>query len=288
MTKTDWKRAMREGFSLIKEQYQIIGGPMTVRRVFYLFVSAVLIKNNHSQYQYLSNKLARAREKGVVPWKWIYDGVRSIQGLEVLEPEDMQLPDPEWYMSDPTSEQDNYVEVWVEKAGNIPILSPVCKNYFVRLVSTGGRTSVTYKHLGANRFRRYAKDIPGTILYVSDLDADGEHFPIETQEYLEAKEGISIDVKKIILTYDQVKKYDLPILANDYHKSMDKGFVRDFVNEYGAIQVEIDALSVGVMRQTLEAELSQLLSLDVIEEVRDRSVEAAEAKLNQLVADFEG
>ena len=278
---------MREGISLIKEQYQIIGGPMTVRRVFYLFVSAVLIKNNHSQYQYLSNKLARAREQGRVPWEWIYDGVRSVLGLEVFEPEDMQLPNPEWFMSDPTPEQDNYVEVWVEKAGNIPILSPVCKNYFVRLVSTGGRTSVTYKHLGANRFRRYAKDKPGTILYVSDLDADGEHFPIETQEYLEAKEGISIDVKKIVLTYDQVKKYDLPILANDYHKSMDKGFVRDFVNEYGAIQVEIDALSVGVMRQTLEAELSQLLSLDVIEEVRGRSVEAAEAKLNQLVADFE-
>lgn len=287
MTKTDWKLAMQKGISLIKEQYQIIGGPMTVRRVFYLFVSAVLIKNNHSQYQYLSNKLARAREQGRVPWKWIYDGVRSVLELEVFEPEDMQLPNPEWYMSDPTSEQDNYVEVWVEKAGNIPILSPVCKKYFVRLVSTGGRTSVTYKHLGANRFRQYAKDIPGTILYVSDLDADGEHFPIETQEYLEAKEGISIDVKKIVLTYDQVKKYDLPILANDYHKSMDKGFVRDFVNEYGAIQVEIDALSVGVMRQTLEAELSQLLSLDVIEEVRGRSVEAAEAKLNQLVADFE-
>ena len=287
MTKTDWKHAMRAGISLIKEQYQIIGGPMTVRRVFYLFVSAVLIKNNHSQYKYLSNKLARAREQGRVPWKWIYDGVRSVLELEVFEPEDMQLPDPEWYMSDPTSEQDNYVEVWVEKAGNIPILSPVCKKYFVRLVSTGGRTSVTYKHLGANRFRQHAKDIPGTILYVSDLDADGEHFPIETQEYLEAKEGISIDVKKIILTYDQVKKYDLPILANDYHKSMDKGFVRDFVNEYGAIQVEIDALSVGVMRQTLEAELSQLLSLDVIEEVRGRSVEAAEAKLNQLVAEYE-
>lgn len=287
MTKTDWKLAMQKGISLIKEQYQIIGGPMTVRRVFYLFVSAVLIKNNHSQYQYLSNKLARAREQGRVPWKWIYDGVRSVLELEVFEPEDMQLPDPEWYMSDPTSEQDNYVEVWVEKAGNIPILSPVCKNYFVRLVSTGGRTSVTYKHLGANRFRQYAKDKPGTILYVSDLDADGEHFPIETKEYLEDKEGISIDVKKIILTYDQVKKYDLPILANDYHKSMDKGFVRDFVNEYGSIQVEIDALPVEVMRQTLEAELFKLLSLNVIGNVRLLSIKAAEERLAQLVAEYE-
>lgn len=287
MTKTDWKRAMREGIPLIKEQFQIIGGPMTVRRVFYIFVATMLIKNNHNQYKYLSDKLARAREKGLVPWEWVYDGVRSVLGLEVLEPEDMQLPNPEWFMSDPTSEQDNYVEVWVEKAGNIPILSPVCQNYFVRLVSTGGRTSVTYKHLAANRFRRYAKDKPGIILYVSDLDADGEHFPIETKEYLENKEGISIDVKKIILTYDQVKEYNLPILENDYRKSMDKGFVQDFVNEYGSIQVEIDALPVEVMRQILEAELFKLLSLNVIGNVRLLSIKAAEVKLAQLVADFE-
>ena len=288
MTKTDWKHAMREGIPLIKEQFQIIGGPMTLRRVFYIFVATMLIKNNHGQYKYLSDKLARARESGLVPWKWIYDGVRSVTGLGVLDPEDMVLPDPEWFMSDPTFEQDNYVEVWVEKAGNIPILSPICEKYFARLVNTGGRTSVTYKHLGAGRFRQYAKDKLGTILYVSDLDADGEHFPIETKEYLENKEGISINVKKIILTYEQVKEYNLPILENDYRKSMDKGFVQDFVNEYGSIQVEIDALSVDAMRQTLESELSQLLSLDVIEEVRKRSIEAAEVKLAQLVADFEG
>lgn len=287
MIKTDWKYAMREGIPLIEEQYRIIGGPMTVRRVFYVFVSKELIKNNHSQYKYLSDKLARARESGVVPWKYIYDGVRSVTGLEVLDPEDMTLPDPDWFMSDPTLEQDNYVEVWVEKAGNIPILRPICEKYFVRLVSTGGRTSVTYKHSGANRFRKYAEERPGTILYVSDLDADGEHFPVETQEYLANKEGIAINVKKVILTYDQVKEHNLPILENDYHKSMDKGFVQDFVSEYGSIQVEIDALSVDAMRQTLESELSQLLSLDVIEDVRKRSVEAAETKLAQLVADFE-
>jgi len=260
---------------------------MTVRRVFYIFVSAELIKNNHGQYQQLSDKLARAREQGIVPWKYIYDSVRSVQELEVFEPEDMQLPNPEWYMSDPTPEQENYVEVWVEKAGNIPILSPICKKYFVRLVSTGGRNSVTYKHEGANRFRRYAEGKPGTIIYVSDLDAEGEHFPIETKEYLEDKEGVDVNVKKIILTYDQVQEHSLPILDNNYTKSMSKGFAQDFVNKYGSVQVEIDALPVDVMRQTLEAELSQLLSLDVIEEVRERSIEAARDRLSELMADYE-
>jgi len=39
------------------------------------------------------------------------------------------------------------------------------------------------------------------------------------------------------------------------------------------LYVEIDALSVDAMRTTLEAELSNLLSLDVIEQVREQSVE---------------
>lgn len=285
MSKTDWKRALRMGIPLIRQQYQIIGGPMTVRRIFYVFVSAELIKNNHGQYQQLSDKLARAREQGFVPWSHIHDGSRSMEVPRVLDPDDLVIPNPNWYMRDPTPDQENYVEVWVEKAGNIPILEPICRKYSVRLVSTGGRTSVTYKHDGAERFR-YWDEKPGTILYVSDLDAEGEHFPVETQDYLEYLEDISVSVKKIILTNDQVQEHSLPVLRKDYRKAANKGFVQDFLAEYGSIQVEIDALPVDAMRQTLEVELSHLLSLEVIEEVRERSVEDAKEKLREAVAEY--
>jgi len=285
MVQTDWKQAMSEGIPLITEQYQIIDGPMTVRRVFYIFVSVELIKNNHGQYQQLSDKLSRAREQGLVPWKHIYDATRSMVMPDVYDPDDLQLPDPNWFMRDPTSKQENYVEVWVEKAGNIPILSPICKKYFVPLVSTGGRTSVTYKHDGAERFRSWDSK-PGTILYISDLDADGEHFPVETQEYLNRVESVDVDVKKVILTNDQVKEHNLPILYKDYKKSRNKKFVQDFLSKYGTVQVEIDALSVDAMRATLETELSNLLSLDVIEQVKEQSVEDAKEKLQEAIADY--
>jgi len=286
MAQTDWKRAMLEGIPRIEEQYRIIGGPMTVRRVFYIFVATELIKNNHGQYQQLSDKLSRAREQGLVPWSRIYDGSRSMVLPEIFDPDDWRIPEANWFMRDPTSEQENYVEVWVEKAGNIPILSPICKKYFVRLVSTGGRTSVTYKHDGAQRFLGWDSK-PGTILYVSDLDADGEHFPIETQRYLERLEHVSVNVKKIILTNDQVKKHNLPILFKDYKKSKNKRFVQDFLAEYGSVQVEIDALSVDAMRKVLEAELSNLLSLNVIEQVREQSIKDAREKLQKAIAEYE-
>ncbi|GAI60265.1 unnamed protein product [marine sediment metagenome] len=286
MAQTDWKRAMLEGIPRIEEQFKIIGGPMTLRRVFYLFVAAELIKNNHGQYQQLSDKLSRAREQGIVPWKHIFDGSRSMVIPDVYDPDDWQIPKPDWFMRDPTSEQKNYVECWVEKAGNIPILSPICKKYFVRLVSTAGRTSVTYKHDGAQRFLGWDSK-PGTILYVSDLDADGEHFVTETRKYINHVEGVPVSVKKIILTHDQVKKHKLPILHKNYSKSKNKRFVQDFLAEFGSIQVEIDALSVDAMRATLEAELSNLLSLDVIEQVREQSIEDAKDKLQKAIAEYQ-
>jgi len=286
MVQTDWKRALEMGVPLIEEQYRVIGGPMTLRRVFYVFVSAELIKNNRNQYKKLSDKLARAREEGQVPWSRIYDDSRSMVLPAIYDPDELEIPSPDWFMRDPTPEQENYVEVWVEKAGNIPILEPVCKKYFVRLVSTGGRTSVTYKHEGAGRFRHW-NEKPGTILYVSDLDANGEHFPIETKRYLKHLEHVSVNVKKVILTYDQVQKHDLPILFKDYKKSKNQGFVQDFLSEYGNIQVEIDALSVDAMRKTLETELSNLLSLGIIEEVREQSVDDAREKLQEAVAEYQ-
>lgn len=285
MIQTDWKHAMREGIPLIEEQYQKIGGSVTLRRIFYIFVSAKLIKNNEGQYQQLSNKIARAREQGLVPWSHIHDSYRSTVMPDIFDPDDWRIPEPDWFMRDPTSKQENYVEVWVEKDGNIPILSPICKKFLVPLVNTAGRTSVTYKHEGAKRFRNWSEK-PGTILYVSDLDADGDHFPVETHEYLNHVEGVPVSVKKVILTYDQVQEHNLPILLNDYKKSMNKRFVQDFVAKYGSIQVEIDALSVDVMRNTLEVELSTLLSLDVIERVKEKSVEDAKEKLRDAIAEY--
>ncbi len=286
-TSTDWKETLRVGVPLIEEQYEIIGGPMTVRRIFYLFVSAGLIKNNNSQYVTLSKTLARAREQGRLLWKYITDGSRSLIDLEVYNPEDLQIPKPEWYMSDPSDEQEEYVEVWVEKAGNIPILAPICRKWFVRLVSTGGRTSVTYKHDGAQRFLNTPDEQRGTILYISDLDADGQHFPVETEEYFATKEGAYVDVEKTVLTHEQVREHDLPVLEKIYSADyMKRKFVQEFVDERGHTQVEIDALPVAAIRQILEEALSSRLSLDVIRRVKKASVLRAEERLREEITKY--
>lgn len=84
MTRTDWTHVLEEGIPLIREQYRLIGGPMTLRRVFYLFYSAGLIKNSDGQYRTLSDRLARAREDGLLDWRYLMDDSRDVVGLEVF------------------------------------------------------------------------------------------------------------------------------------------------------------------------------------------------------------
>jgi hypothetical protein len=50
--------------------------PMTVSQVYYQLVSRQVIENNRSQYQAVSKALVRARQDGIIPWKWIEDRLR--------------------------------------------------------------------------------------------------------------------------------------------------------------------------------------------------------------------
>jgi len=47
--------------------------PMTIRQVYRQLIAMQLIDNNRGLYRAVSNALADAWEKGVIPWKWIED-----------------------------------------------------------------------------------------------------------------------------------------------------------------------------------------------------------------------
>ncbi|MFQ5885061.1 MAG: hypothetical protein ACE5IO_08180, partial [Thermoplasmata archaeon] len=125
----DWNNeVIPKAIPIINEQCEKIGGPVTVRRIFYILLSMGLIDDK--KYGYLSDKLARTREKGALDWDTIHDESRGIYAI-MRNPAGCVLPDPDDYMLDPTPNIDTYTEVWVEKAGNVPILWPVCAKYCI-------------------------------------------------------------------------------------------------------------------------------------------------------------
>ena len=283
MTRCDWNHVAHIGISIIKEQVQRLQGPITLRRIFYLFVSNGLIENKHSHYTRLSQISSRWRKEGLLDWRYITDETRETIDPPIYPVEYLRLPEPKDFMNDPTPEQDNYIEVWVEKAGNIPILRPICEKFFVRLINAGGNASDTFKHQVAHRLMKYENDMPCYILYISDMDPSGEHMPIHLNEWLRENYDIRVHVNKIILTGQQIEDFNLLKIAKDYSGTHKKQHVQDFLKKYGSIQVEIDAMDISDIQNITEEHLSSFISLDIIESVKQESIEQATIRLNELL-----
>jgi len=284
---TDWMRAMREGIPLILQRYAE-SGPLIVRAVYYLLLSAVLItlkvtnRQNQASYKKLSLFLRDARLKGHIPWHVIEDRTRQPRVPEGLCPDTWELPEPEHFMRYAMDEQPHYLELWIEKEGSMSKLDSLSDKWGIMLVPTGGNQSVTRKHELVLRVREEAegKDRRCIVLVVSDLDADGEKFPQDIKAWLEL-EGVHGEVKKITLTREQVEEHRLIILKKTYKK--DKAHYRSFVKKYGNIQVELDALHPKTLIGIVEKELSKLLDLKIIERVRAESQRDGQRRVDDVV-----
>lgn len=190
------------------------------------------------------------------------------------EPKDAaeDMPRPEHYMRDPSDAQGKYMEIWVEKATNIPLLRHIVAKWYVPLIATAGNTSVTFKHEAAERFKS-RQHLDCVVLYLSDLDADGQYFPVLLDEWFREVEGIDfVEVRQVLLKHEHIKRYNLPIQLRVYKKEHErKAYVQDFIKQHGRIQVEIDALPVDDLRSLVEQEMQGLLSQRVITKVRRQS-----------------
>jgi hypothetical protein len=105
--------------------------------------------------------------------------------------------------------------------------------------------------------------IPTTILYFGDFDPSGEDMVRSLGERLAFFE-VEPTIKKCALTADDVTRYQLP---PDFTKATDTRRAA-FVEKYGDIAVELDALPVEVLRARLVEEVEALMDLQALAEIR--------------------
>ena len=85
-------------------------------------------------------------------------------------------------------------------------------------------------------------------------------------------------VQRVSLTLDDVRKYDL---SEDYAKTDDTNY-SEFVEEFGDIAVELDALPPKVLRQKVEDAI--LKYLDKPQFIADSEAEKQDlVKINELI-----
>ena len=111
-------------------------------------------------------------------------------------------------------------------------------------------------------------DAGGTILYFGDFDPSGEDMVRALEESLANPDlpngGSFPTVIKCALTPGDIATYNLP---PDFTKATDTRQAA-FVEKYGDVAVELDALPVAVLRDRIVREVEARMDLDALERTR--------------------
>ena len=157
----------------VVEDYHSQGFKLTLRQLYYQLVAADIIPNQQKMYAKLSKILSDARMCGQVDWDIIEDRVR----VPKMHNQWDDIPDlvnsaVHSYRRDRHHNQENYVEVWVEKDALSGVLAPITDEYHVHLMVNRGYSSVSAMHDAALRFRAAYMQDKDCLLYTSDAADD--------------------------------------------------------------------------------------------------------------------
>jgi hypothetical protein len=246
----------RRSLDLIDAMYNAAEAaqPITGRGIGYkLFTAGLIPSMSKPDMQRVYRLLKEARERGMIPWKWIVDETREIERRPSWDdPAHFVRTVSRAYRRDFWNQQPARVEVWSEKGTVRGVLAPVLDEYGV-----GFR--VMHGFSGATTVYDIAQDDNGRpliALYVGDYDPSGLYMSErDLPDRLVKYGGAHVELERIALLAHQLD--GLPSFpASD---KRDDPRYEWFKREYGAECWELDALDPNdlreCMRQAIEDEV---------------------------------
>lgn len=266
--------------------YQAQGYDLTLRQLYYQFVSRGLIPNNQAEYNRLGETISKARLAGLLDWDYIVDRTRNLAGLSHWEtPGGVIRSARHSYNVDRWKGQPNRVEVWVEKEALAGIVGQAATVYDCDYFSCRGYVSQSEQWGAGQRLLGYTrKGQAVTILHLGDHDPSGIDMTRDIRERLELfmmtdwyrsrRETLStnggaiwddmtahcggrapLTVKRIALNRDQVDEYDPPPNPAKITDSRAKAYIA----EHGDESWELDALEPSVLTALIQDEIAALI-----------------------------
>ena len=246
----------------IIDSYQAQGLRLTLRQLYYQFVTQNAMLNQEKSYNSLGNLISDARLAGLVDWDAIEDRVRvprlPNEFENVKELVDTALHSyrlPRW------QGQQHYIELWVEKDALSGVLAPLARKYHITLMVNRGYSSQSAMYEAGIRFCRHGNK-QCTLFYLGDLDPSGEDMVRDIQDRL-TMFGANLVVKKIALTMEQVRQYNLP--PNPAKKTDTRATT--YIAKYGNESWEVDALPPDKLHQFIEHAILEVVDFDAMERI---------------------
>jgi hypothetical protein len=260
-------KKIEQANAIIKE-YQAAGYDLTLRQLYYQFVSRDLIPNTQREYKKLGDVVSNARLAGLISWTAIVDRTRNLKGNPHWDsPAAIIDACAKQFQIDKWADQEHRVEVWVEKDALIGVIEQACNPLDVSYFSCRGYTSQSEMWVAAQRLKRFAHDHEQTpvIIHLGDHDPSGIDMSRDIADRLNLFMG-GMEVNRIALNMDQVRKYNPP---PNPAKTTDAR-AASYIKLYGHESWELDALDPKV--------LSKLITKTVLS-YRDEALwEAAEER----------
>ncbi len=263
------RRTETEKANILETVKTILGEtkPMTLRQIYYQLVSKQVFENIKSNYDFLSGFLRDARKDGLISWTSIEDRTRRPRDVNMWEDvSDFIKTLKDVYRLDVWQTQKKYVVVWLEKDALSGIFEEITNWYGVTLLVGRGYNSWSLKNQLAERFKKMKRET--TVLYFGDFDPSGEDIVRDLAESF-GFFGLSPKFVKVALTLEDVRKYRLPY---DFAKKTDTR-AKGFIEKYGDIAVELDALPVDVLRNKIIESIESEMDIGALMEIKKNEKE---------------
>lgn len=259
--------------------YAAEGYDLTLRQLYYQFVSRDLIPNKQSEYKRLGAIVSEARRAGLIDWDAITDRTRNLQSLGTWEgPDEIVAAVAKQFRYDRWEGQPHYVEVWFEKDALMGVFERVAHELRVPFFSCRGYTSDSEVWGAAQRLA--AKTDEGkevVILHFGDHDPSGIDMTRDIRDRLALFGASEVDVRRLALNMAQVRRYRPP---PNPAKETDSRFA-GYRKQYGAQSWELDALEPTTLAALVRAEVTSLLDDEAWEQDIERE-RVARAQLQSI------
>lgn len=246
----------------IIEEYAALGYDLTLRQLYYQFVSRDVIPNNDREYKRLGNIISDARRAGLVDWSRIVDRTRFLRTESHWDnPQQIVESCAAQFNIDWWDRQRYRPEVWVEKDALIGVLEVVCKKWHIPYFSCRGYVSDSEMWSAAQRCLCHCQNGQRPVIYhLGDHDPSGIDMTRDIQDRMNLfTDGFLVQVNRIALLTEQIRKYAPP---PNPAKMTDVRFQK-YSDQFGDSSWELDALNPTVIGEIIDRHIQEIYDEDL-------------------------
>ena len=281
-------RRIIEQANEILNQYAAQGYDLTLRQLYYQFVSRDILPNRQNEYKRLGDIISEARRAGLIDWDHIVDRTRNLRRPpHWTNPGDIINSAAQSFRRDKWADQPVRVEAWIEKDALLGVLERACLPLAVPYFSCRGYNSDSEMWAAAQRILDHNDNGQRVIiLHLGDHDPSGVDMTRDIRErlLLFTEDSGDFEIRRLALNWDQIEEYDPPPNPAKLTDSRANGYIE----RYGDDSWELDALEPQVINDLIRTEVENVRDEDAWQaitatEERDRLLLAKAARQwNQL------